>query len=697
MTSSLKYFFTPRGVALIGASANPAKLSHGVLLNMKQNGYQGAIYPVNPSSQEILGLKCYADISAVPDPIELAVVMLPAQAVLATIEACGKRGLKAVIIISGGFKEVGIEGADLEKQCIQVARQYGMRVIGPNCVGIIDYHGGLNTTFIRGMPDKGPISFVSQSGAVMGAIADYITGKGVNFSHMVSMGNEADVNETDLIEYMGEDPNVGVIVAYVEAIQNGERFIKAAAQVSRKKPIVILKAGNSEAGAKAVSSHTGSLAGSYAAYQSAFQQSGAIEVNSAEDLLNIGNAFAMQPIPTGKRVAILTNAGGPAALVSDGLSKNGLKLADLSQATQQLLREKLVPSAQVSNPVDMLGGASPQEYGLAVAAALADPQVDIVIAVHVPTSVVNPDEVAREICKAAEGSKKTILACVMGDASIDEMRLILHRAHIPLYIFPDQVGRVLGAMLAYSQWLAKPEREITVLDKINTLEAKKLVDRSAAVKSWGEAVVRPVLAAYGIPLIPGDQAHSADEAVTVAEKIGYPVVMKIVSPDILHKSDAGGIQLNLKSADEIRTAYQKVHQNAMAYNAKASLEGVLVEKMAGRGQEVIIGMRRDPQFGPLVMFGLGGIYVELFTDIAFRVAPLTRQDVEDMIMGTKAGRLLSGLRGQKAGDIEALVDCILRLGQLALDFPQISEIEINPLLVFEKGQGVLALDARAIL
>ncbi|MEM5774365.1 MAG: CoA-binding protein, partial [Anaerolineaceae bacterium] len=406
----IQYFFRPRGVALIGASSNPEKLSYGVLENMSRYGYEGGIYPVNPKGGDILGFPSYPDISATPDPVDLAVIMIPAPLVPATLEACGKRGLKAATIISGGFKEVGPEGAELERQCLEIARRYNMRLIGPNCVGTVDLYSGLNTTFIRGLPDQGSIGFISQSGAVCGAVIDLVKGTGIGFTHFVSMGNEMDVDETDMIEFLSEDPKVKVIAAYVEAIRDGKRFIEVAKRVGRQKPIVMLKAGRSEAGTKAVSSHTGSLAGTYTAYQTAFRQAGVIEACSAQELFDIAMALANQPLPTGKRALIVTNAGGPTALASDSIAESGYRLPNLKEETKQALRQRLNPAAQVSNPIDMLGGATPEEYTLGMQAGIDDDQIDVILPVNVPTSLVDPEDMANSIADSAAKTKKTVLA-----------------------------------------------------------------------------------------------------------------------------------------------------------------------------------------------------------------------------------------------------------------------------------------------
>ncbi|GIV63211.1 MAG: acyl-CoA synthetase [Bellilinea sp.] len=695
MQLGLRPFFAPRGVAIIGASATPNKLSYGILRNMTLYGYQGQIAPVNPKADEILGLKCYPDITSVPDPLDLAVIVLPAPVIPATLEACGQRGIRAVIIISGGFKEVGEEGASLEKQILEIASRYQMRLIGPNCVGTLDLYSGLNTTFIQGVPQKGGIGFISQSGAVGGGVVDYIRNKFIGFANFASLGNEADITETDVIEYLSEEEHTRVIAVYVEMIRDGRRFMQIARQVTPQKPIVLLKAGRTGAGARAVSSHTGSLAGSHAAYRAAFQQAGVIEAQTVSDLFDISMALAHQPLPKGNRVAIITNAGGPAALLSDSLAEHGLQIADLEERTRAALRSRLNPAAQVANPIDMLGGAEPPEYEFALQQALADPNVDAAVVILVPQALVNPLEVAEKIIQVSASRQKPVLTCFMGEWSVAQARERLHGSGIPMYVFPEIPGRVLGAMLQYARWQEQPRFEASRLSKIDRSAAEQVLAQTVGQAALGEAQTRPLFEAYGIPVVAGQAAHSAEQAAEIAQKIGFPVALKIISPDILHKSDVGGIRLHLNDPQSVREAYQEMLNSIAIRLPQAHLEGVLVERMAAKGQEVIIGMRRDPNFGPLMMFGLGGIYVELFGDVSFRVAPLTRREALEMIHQTRAGTLLSGFRGEEPGDLDAVVDVILRLSQLALDFPQIAEMEVNPLRVFR--QGALALDGRIIL
>lgn len=697
MTSSLSPFFNAAGVAVIGASSNPQKLSYGILKNLIHSTYQGEVYPVNPGSKEILGRRCYAHISEVPDPVELAVLVVPAPVTPQTLEDCGKRGIKAAIIISGGFKEVGESGTDLEKECLEIARRYGMRLIGPNCVGTMCMRTGLNTTFIYGVPDTGGIGFLSQSGAVCGGVIDMVLGKKIGFSHFISMGNEADVTETDLIEYLGEDPSTRVIAAYVEQIRDGRRFLEVARKVSRVKPIVLLKAGRSGAGARAVSSHTGSLAGSYTAYQTAFKQAGVIEVQNWSELFDVAIAFDFQPIPAGRRAVIITNAGGPAAITSDALANNGLLLEDLEEATKVELRKHLNPAAQVSNPVDMLGGVDGPMYGMAVSTLMKDKNVDIILPILVPHALTNSVEVAQAIIDASKTGSKPVLPVFMGDQSVAEARITLQGNRLPMYVYPETPALVLRNMLTYAEWRSQQTEGVHVLNDIRVEPVQKILDDAQKAGSLGEAQTRPLLEAYGIPVVRGGFAASAAEAAHLFDEIGGPVVMKIVSPEILHKSDVGGIRLNLADRSAVLAEYDRLMNDIRRAKPDARLEGVLIEKMAPRGQEVIIGMKRDAGFGPMLMFGLGGIYVELFKDVAFRIAPVSAVEAHQMIAETRAGKLLTGFRGSAKADLNAVVDVIQRLGRISLDFPQIEEIEVNPLLVYPEGQGALALDGRVIL
>lgn len=697
MPSSLTPFFNAKGVAILGASTNPKKLSYGILENLVTHGYKGEIYPVNPNATEILGRKAYASIADVPDPVELAVVVLPVTVIMETMKAIGERGIKAVVIITGGFKELGEDGAKVELAVKELARSYGMRVVGPNCVGTIDVRTGLDSTFIKGLPPAGPIAFISQSGAICGGVIDLIINSKIGFSHFASLGNEMDVTESDMLEFFAEDENVKVIAMYVEGIQDGPRFMDVARKVSRRKPIVFLKAGKNDAGAKAVSSHTGSLAGSYAAYQAALAQAGVVEVETINQLFNVAWALGTQPLPRGNRVALTTNAGGAAALAADSLAFNGFELARISPEIQQKLRTRLNPSAQVSNPVDMLGSVSPEDYLWSLENLDADEGVDVLLPILVPQALVDTLGVANAWSEIGKKTKKTILTCLMGERSTLESEQCLNMAGVPVYAFPDEAGRVLKGMEQYKQLADKPPFEPVKVMEVNHGKVSETLDLVKGKQAVGEYETRAMLEAYNIQNVPGDLAEDVDSAVRIAETIGYPIVMKIVSEDILHKSDSGGIALNIHNSDELRVEYVSMMARIAVNEPNAHIRGVMVEKMAPKGLEVIVGMRRDPTFGPLMMFGLGGTMVELLKDISFKIAPLTDQDIDEMINDTLAGRLLKGYRGSPKADIAAVKETIARLSQLSLDNPEISEIEINPLVVYPEGQGAIALDSRAIL
>ena len=697
MPSDLDPFFNPRGVAIIGASSNPTKLSHGIVRNMLTYGYHGKTYPVNPGAKEIMGLACYSHIALVPDPVDLAVLILPSDQILQALEDCGKRGIRAVIVISGGFREVGKEGAALEKELIRIASSYQIRIIGPNCVGTMNLLSGLNTTFIKGMPAKGGIGFVSQSGAVCGGIVDLIANKEIGFSHFLSLGNEADVNETDMIRYLGDDPQTSTIAVYAEGIRDGQQFIQTCKTITTKKPILILKAGRSDEGAKAVASHTGSLAGSYAAYQAGFRQSGVIEVETTTDLIHCAMALDWLKPPAGNNVVIVTNSGGPAALASDSLSANGLQLARLEEGTQAKLKEKLNPAAQTANPVDMLGGANENEYEHALTSSLKDKRVDMALAILVPQALVNPLEVAKAITRAAHASDKPVIACLMGHESTQEAQQYLHQNKVPMVNYPEMTGVMFGALLQRSVYLAIRQDKSQVQLKMDIGKIKEILESNHGVREWGEHLTRPVMDACQILLVPGEFVNGLEQVKKTARDLGYPVVLKLASPQALHKSEMGAIAVNIADEDTLIQAHGRLVGAIKKRTPDATIEGFLVEQMAPPGKEVIIGMKRDPSFGPVMMFGLGGIFVELFKDVAFRIAPLTHTDAEEMIQETRAYQLLNGWRGDHVYDIRAAVDVILKLARLSEDFPEILEVEINPLRIFRKGQGALALDCRMIL
>jgi acetyltransferase len=702
-SASLAPFFSPRGVAVIGASRDPNKLSYGIMRNLvdAEHGYPGPIYPVNPKAAELFGLRCYPDICAVPDPADLAILVVPAGLIAGTVEACGRRGIKAAVVISGGFREVGAEGAAREREIVEIARRYGMRLMGPNGIGVIDTHTPLNTTFVKGMPPSGHIALLSQSGALCGGIIDWTLGRGIGFSRFLSVGNEADVNETDVIPILAADEASRVITLYLEDVKGGPAFVDALRQAALAKPVLVLKAGRTASGQAATASHTGALAGAHAAFRAACRQTGAIEAETVQALLNGALALAYQPLPAGNRVAIVTNAGGPAALAADALEGAGLCLAHTSPATQAALRSFMLPDAQVAGPVDLLGGAVEGDYQKALAAVLADPANDGVLAVLVPQVLVNSAGVVRawSVAMRETATGKPVLACLMGAASLDEALAAAHAAQIPAYTFPEEAVAAFGVLARRARWQAAghpaPERPAGV-DRERAgacLAAARRAGRAALDAAEG----REVLSAYGIPTPADLLATTPDEAAACAAQIGFPVVLKLASPDILHKTDVGGVVVGVRGEAQARESFAAILQRARAAHPDARIRGVQVQKQVEGGQEVIIGVKRDPTFGPLVMFGLGGVYVEALADVSFRLAPLTPGDVEEMIGEVRSARLLGGLRGARPADRAALVDAILRTGQLACDCPDIAELDVNPLLVLPDGHGALAVDVRIIL
>ena len=692
MSQRLEAFFHPRGVAVIGASSNPAKLSHGVVRNLKEHGYEGEIYPVNPKGGEILGFKVYPHIAELPDPIDLGIIMVRAQWVPETLQACGERGLKVVIVITGGFKEVGEEGAALERSLKTIAQRYDMRLIGPNCVGIMDTHVPIDTTFISQMPVPGAIGFASHSGAIVGGTIDWAISMGVGYSRIISLGNQVDVNLADGARMLYQDPHTSVINLYAEGIPDGPGFVETAAEIYREKPIVMTKAGRTAAGTRAVASHTGALAGAGEAYKAACHRAGVLMVNSLQEQNDVARALAHQPLPQGKRVAIITNAGGPAALAADGLDDHGLELANLTEETQAQLKEVTPHGTQLANPVDMLGGPRAEMYGDAIRILRSDPGVDMILAIFVPQAITPVDEVANQIVAVAQETEQPIATCLVGGVSIPSAVQILHQNGVPFYQDATRAARALAGLWEYAELKQRPTLTPTPVRDVEPEKVAAILE-SASVSEQGfvdSEVAAQIAAAYGIQVPFSGLAHSAKEAVALSEEAGYPVAAKLIAPGVVHKADVGGIALGLMDADAVRQVFQQMV-------GEAPERTLMIQQMAPPGREVIVGAQRDPQFGPLLMFGMGGIYVEVLKDVAFRLAPLSAADAREMVAETAAGQLLMGVRGEKPGDLDAVVETLRRIGQLLADFPQISELDINPLIVGAEGSGAWAVDVRIAL
>ena len=697
-TRMLETFSCPQAVAVIGASRDKEKLGHGVLSNLIEHGYPGQVYPINPKADEILGLKCYPSVLDVPGPIDLAVVVIPNKYVAAALEECGQKGVKGVIIISAGFREAGLEGVRMEREIVAIAKRHGMRLIGPNCLGVIDTICPLDASFAAGMPPQGKIAFMSQSGALCTAILDWALAAEIGFSRFVSLGNKADVSEVDLLAAWEDDPHSKVILTYIEGLSEGRKFMKIARRVTRRTPVIAVKSGSTDAGSRAVSSHTGSLAGSARAYESAFRQSGVLKAESIQHLFDYSLAFAYQPVLQGGRIAIVTNAGGPGVMATDALEREGLSLASLSRETIDVLRDNLPAAASIYNPIDVLGDAPTDRYALALEAALKDEGVNGVIVILTPQVMTKIEETAEAVGRIAAGCDKAVLGCFMGQARVGPGIKVLNEYKVPNYPFPERAVGALKAMLDYRRWLERPSLEIEEFD-VDQERVRRIFDqvRADGRQTIGDAEARDILEAYGIRIPASKLATSADEAVEIAEGIGYPLVMKIASPDILHKTDIGGVKLGLANATDVRDAFDLLVYRATRYMPDAEIWGCLVQEMVRGGKEVIVGMNCDPQFGPLMMFGLGGIYVEALKDVAFRIAPFSRQEAQEMIAEIRAYSLLKGVRGERPSDTEAIVDTLLRLSQLVTDFPEIMEMDINPLIVFEAGRGVVGVDMRLVL
>ncbi len=696
----LDALFRPRSVAIVGASRSPDKVGHILTKNMINSGFKGGIYPINPSTDEILGLKCYPKVDSVPDGIDLAVITLPSALVIQAATECGEKGVKVLVIISAGFKETGHEGALLEQQLVDVGRKYGMRIQGPNCLGLINTATPLNLSFAAAMPPRGKIGFVSQSGALGTAVLDWVVKENMGFHSFISVGNKADLDEVDFIEAMGEDNGIGVILLYLESIEKGRRFLEVASQVVRKKPIVVLKGGTSSAGARAAGSHTGALVGSFLAYQTAFDKAGVILAESVEELFDYGVAFSEQPLPRDEGIAIVTNAGGPGILSTDLSERLGVRIASISSEVQNTLRRNLPAAAATGNPVDVLGDAKADRYRFALREVLGDEGVNAIVVILTPQAMTESFETAQGIVELARAStRKPILAVFMGGGMVEEARRSLVEGGVPCYDFPESAIQTVAAMYRYARFLRRDEDAPVSFGDLDPGRVREII---ANARADGRVVLLSTEAAevmntYGVSAPSSRLATSPDSAAAYAGELGYPVVLRIVSPDILHKTDVGGVALNLNTAEEVRAAYDRVVASSSRLMPLAKIYGVMVYHMVPRGREMIIGMSRDVQFGPLIMFGLGGIYVNFLRDVSFRLAPLSEREAEEMMESTKAYTLLKGIRGEEPSDIHALRDALLRLSQLVWDFPEIVEMDVNPVIAYHDGEGCCALDVKITL
>jgi len=695
MPSSLDAILRPRSVAVIGASRKRGTIAAEVFHNLVSHGFPGAVYPVNPHAPVVQSVRAWRSVEEIPDPVDLAVLVVPATQVPDAVEACGRKGVKGIVTITAGFAETGAEGRALQARVSESLRRYGMRMVGPNCLGVLnaDPEVRLDATFAPTFPPFGNVAFSSQSGALGLAILDQARELGVGISQFVSVGNKADVGGNDLLEHWEHDPRTEVILLYMENLGDPRRFMEVARRVSRSKPIAVVKSGRTEAGARAASSHTGALAGMDVAVDALLGQAGVIRTDTIDELFDVAMLLANQPVPRGKRVAILTNAGGPGIMASDACESRGLQVSPLVEATQAELRAFLPPEASVKNPVDMIASASAESYRRALRILLADPAVDSVVVVFVTPIVTEAEHVADAVLEASEGTDKTIVTCFMGRHGVNAAVSSLREKRIPSYAFPESAAAALARAAGYGTWLAHPEGVVPALDV--AVEAARPIVENAGPRGarWLDAEeVRRLLSAYGIATPRAREVKSADEAAAMADEIGYPLALKLASDTITHKTDVGGVVLNLGDRDAVRAAFVALEGRLAALGRRSEMRGALLQQMVASGIETFVGATRDPQYGHLLGFGIGGVHVELWKDVAFRVAPIRDTEARAMLGQIKARALLDGFRGGPKADKDALADVLLRVSRLVGDFPQISELDINPLIAMPSG--CIAVDAR---
>jgi len=690
----------PDSVAIIGASPDRKKVGYAALRNMVLSGFKGRLYAINPKAEqygEIEGVKVYSSINEIDDQIDLAVICIPAKFIPRLMEDLGKKGVKYAAVITAGFKEMGGEGIQLEKDLAETAKKYGIRVVGPNILGVIDTSAPINASFAERSPIKGEVAFLSQSGALLTGILDWSCAEGIGYSSFVSLGNKADLDETDFIEALAEDENTLAILAYLESINRGADFVNVCREVTRKKPVIVIKSGRSEAGARAASSHTGSMAGADTTYDVAFEKSGVIRADDAQELFDMAFAFSYMPIPKGNKMVIITNAGGPGILATDAAEKYGLELATLSEDFKNKLREFLPPAANFNNPIDALGTAQAEDYGRILELSLLDDGVDGVIVILTPQAMTEGQETADKIIEIRnKHPHKPIITIFIGGEVLGPSIYQLKKNKIPCFPHPERGVRAMAVLAEYDHIRNRPlddqipdlqrdkQKVLEILEKVKSEDRKNLLGTEAI----------EVAQAYGIYTPATKLAKSAEQAAELAEEIGFPVVMKITSPDIVHKTDIGGVRLNIKSKEEASATYEEIINNARKHHPDTKLLAVDIQKMERVGKELIVGSMKDPQFGSLVMVGLGGVYTNFLKDVAFGLAPLTELEATKILKRTKTYTLLKGVRGEAPSDIEAVIDTLIRISLLVHDFPQIKELDVNPFFVYDKGEGVSALDVK---
>ena len=695
----------PRSIAVIGVSRRRDSIGGAILRNLIDQGFQGPVYPINPNAPFVQSIPAYPSVASVPGEVDLAIIVIPADQVMEAARSCGEKGVRALIVISAGFKETGEEGQKREHALVEVARRYGMRLVGPNCLGIVntDPNVSMNATFAPVSPPAGRVAFSSQSGALGLAILDYARRLNLGISQFVSVGNKAEVSGNDLIEFWEHDPGTDLILLYLESFGNPRKFTQLARRVARTKPIIAVKSGRTPGGSRAATSHTGALAGSDAAVNALFRQSGVIRTDTIEELFDTAMLLGSQPVPTGPGVAILTNAGGPGIMAADACESAGLTLAKLEQKTVKALKEFLSPAASVRNPVDMIASADAPSYQRALGLLVTDKNVNAVIVIFVPPLVTGAQEVAGAILAGSAGSKVPVLSCFMGSHGVPESLRSLQEGHIPSYAFPEAAARTLARAVSYGVWRKKPPGSVPTIPDLNSDRARETVAKALEGAKAGESrwmtsdQVEELLRAYGIRTSGARTATNRGEAAMVARSIGFPVAMKVRSPEILHKTDVQGVRLDLKTDEEAARAFDEIRTALARSNPSARFQGVTVERMIVGGVETIVGMTRDPLFGPVVIFGLGGVAVELLHDVSLRVAPLTDRDAEEMLREIRGFPILDGYRSTPKSNVPSLLDLIHRVSRLASDQEEVAELDLNPVVVFPGEAPCVAVDARVRL
>ena len=691
--TDLDKMFKPESVAVVGASNSEGKVGYIVLSNIINDGFKGKVYPINPKDDEIQGIKAYKNVSDLPEVPDLVVVCIPSRFVNPVVKECGEFGVKNLVVITAGFKEVGGEGAIMEEEMSSYVKEYGMNLIGPNCLGTTDSHTPINSSFSQVMPPEGNIAFLSQSGAMMVALIDWSLTADIGFSKIISLGNKAGTTEIELMEFLADDPDTAVVVCYSEAVAEDEDFVRTLRKVSAKKPIVMLKSGSSSAGAAAASSHTGALAGSDMAFDTAFEQAGIFRVTTMDELFDVALAFSKCPLPTGPNLAIITNAGGGGVVSVDTMERVGLDLVKFDEETNARLKEAVPPEGSIKNPIDVLGDAPVSRYKETLEIVLDSDGVDGLMIMVCPTASADADGIAQAIVDGSAEFDKPVLVVNMGGPTFENANELLCNNGIPTYVFPETAVKVFEYLARFAAIKNRvyddPVNEVEDIDKEAVeaiFEKVKADERDTLLGSEAYAVAE----AYGIDAAPIKLATSPEEAGELAEEMDFPVVLKIASDKILHKSDIGGVKVGIQSKEEAEEVYKEIIANAKKAHPDIIPNGVEVQKMMDSGIEVLVGMIRDQQFGPMIAFGMGGVLVNLLEDVSFRIAKgLTTQEIVEQMEDTKVIQLLKGFRGEAPGDIEAVKEAIVRVARLTLDFPEISELDINPIFVYEEGSSAL--------